>query len=434
MLAFFNVLLLLPFLLYFSDDTFILDLLYKRNIFRSYVLGTFSLFEVWVFVIFFYFLLYRLYVAKRNQSVLIIFGPLKPLIIFTLCGLVFGIAGAIRNQVVVSVAQIRYFCEGILLYVIILNTNLNTFNFKRLFDFVIVLVSAKSLYYLYMYSIGNGFYFQDVGYIIIGYGDILENTVLICLILFSRIITLNPKSTNLGKYILVLLSILLNTLIVFLSLRRSYMAMYIIGIIVILLLSKARSLVSCMILVTIFLLSIGISMNLFHKQVSLEDMFIRLESINVFKYGDDKGGDITSSTGHISDVISGWNNVKEDIILGKGFGVKIKRSFGWNEDDMFLHSEILFYWIRMGIFGLLVFLSMYIIPIGYCINKTRMKSFSEYQWFFAAVGGYLVGKFILGLTFYPPISVSLSKSYIYFILIGIIMNSSFLSRIQNLKE
>jgi len=415
-----NILLLLTILLLFSGDSFILNLANEPNIYGLFSVWKFSIFEWWVAGLFFSFLLYRLKIAKEKQESIISIGPLKPLLFFVAGGLILGVFGTLRNHGDLSFSQIRYYCEGIMLYLLVLNIDFKKDKIKPFLYFIGTLVSVKALYYLILYIFGQGFNFGSVGRIVMGYGDILQNVVLVSLLTSSALIFV--KNLKKPLFITATVCLFINSVVILLSLRRANIGIFFLGLVIILFFSELKSKLKFVFLVGVLLSLVVGSLFLTNNSMLLNKVARRIDSINVFKYQNDTGGDITSSSGHISEFMNGWRNVRQNIWLGKGFGVEIQKVQGWKHNYMMVHNALFFYWIRMGIFGMLMFFSMYLIPILYCLKRIRDISFREYKWLYLAVMAFIVGKFLTALTVVPPISLFITKSYIYFMLLGFVMN------------
>jgi hypothetical protein len=405
-------------------DTFILKLSGHKDWYLSVMLWKFSIFEIWVFGIFFVFIIFRLFVGEGNKKPLIYFGPLRPLILFTIAGSIFGIIGTIQNNGNVSFHQIRYYWEGILLYLVVVNTDLRKLAIAKLFWMFIALGTARSFYDLILYFAGHGFNFLGVGYIVTGYGDILQNTVIIALFLSSFLANSNGKNiTFIPMRLILYCCLLVNSLVILLSLRRSYIVLFMIGLGTIFISAEKRKKLEIL-GVVVLIACVSVSFLGFEKNSILNKLLIRVDSINIFKYGDDASEEISSSTGHISEVAIGWNNVRNNIIMGKGFGVKIERKVGTIDEPMMVHNELFFYWIVMGIFGLFVFLSMYLIPMHHFFKRMKSERFRGAYWIYVSMLGFCIGRLILGITFYPPISIVITKAFMYFALLGFIMNDT----------
>jgi len=274
------------------------------------------------------------------------------------------------------------------------------------------------------YFFGRGLAFGIVGKIAIGYEDILQVITFVCLILITAFVA-KRNPINQKEYIFGLMALLINTTLIFLSLRRGNIGAYLIGVGLIWFFVNLRKKVTMLLIVGIAIF-IG-SLFLFvtgHSNV-LDKILLRIDSINIFKYHDDAGSKLTSSMGHLSEIQNGWFNVKDHIFLGKGFTSDITKVYGWKDEFTMVHNELLFYWIRMGIAGVFIFFCMYLIPLRYCYIQLR-KVDTGWKWLFLGIMSFILGRFIIQITIAPPISISPTKCYIYFIILGIIMNPFFL--------
>jgi len=426
-----NIIFLTIILGIFSGDAYMLNLAHKINIYELFAIWKFNIFEWWILSIFFIFIIFHMSTSSKIRVNLFTVKPLKPLLWFTLGGLTLGILQNVRSIGDLHFYQLRFYLEGILLCLIILNIDFRKINVSNYFYFIISIVTIKALYHLVLYLLGHGFKFGHVGYIVIGYGDILEIIVLISLLIFSALIYV--KNIDRFKYLTGILFFVINTLVLFLSLRRGYIGMFIIGLFLIILFSSMSVKFKSIFIVFLLLCSIVALSFLSTNQANLNKIFKRIDSINIFKYKDDSGKKITSSSGHISEVVNSWMNVRENMLLGKGFMVEIEKRTGWQAVFQMVHNELFFYWIRMGIFGMLMFFAMYLIPIIYCFKRIKNPALYEYRWFYLAMMGFILGKFVLGATFYPPISITMTDSFIYFIILGFLLNETLFKKIYVIK-
>lgn len=414
-----NIILMVTCLLIFSGDAFMLGFSNQINLYESFKFGEFSIFEMWVVGLFIFSFLYH---VREELSSLIISIPLKSLIFLTFVGILIGYFVGGGNLLSRGLWQIRYYCEGLLLYLVVVTLDLKKVNLKGFLYYFILLGSLNSLFYLIKYLLGHGFVFGEIGTIVLGYGDLLDNTVLISLLIISALIFM--RNLKPWKYMGGVILLIINSLVVILSLRRAQIVLYVMGLFIIWLFSSSKVKIRISIIIfSLFVFILGCLSVSGNRSLS-EKIGRRIESINVFKYGDYSSDNVTSSSGHLSEISNGWLNVKDNIIFGKGFGVEIMKYRGWKHGSLMVHNELIFYWIRMGIVGACIFFVMYLIPIFYC-HKIIKGSVTYNNWLYLAVMGFIFGKFIGALTVVPPISLQLAKSCAYFILLGFVMNKSF---------
>jgi hypothetical protein len=400
-----------------------LDLAGQANIYTKLSVWKLNLFECWILMLFFLFVLYRLHISKLRYTRAIVIGPLAPLLLLLAAGLFTGsIATIERSGTLSHISQLRYYCGGVLLYLVAVNMNLSTRQSASLLHVTIFMVTANAAYRLLIFWIGSGFELGIVGKIVMGYGDLLQNSVLLSLLIFAHMGFGDVSKKRKITYYTWFLLLLINSSAVLLSFRRSYIAVYVIGLITLLFLGKPKEkwkLISVFVVMLFFFVP---SLLIMGTHSAFDKLTKRIYSINILKYQDDIGENLYSSTGHISELLNGWENVKESIVFGKGFRSEIEKRTGWEYEFGMVHNELFFYWIRMGIFGAAMFFAMYLIPLVYCLRQLRIVELNKYRWFFCAVMSFILGKFFLGMTFYPPISLFLTKSYTYFLLIGLVMN------------
>jgi len=195
-------------------------------------------------------------------------------------------------------------------------------------------------------------------------------------------------------------------LLVVLCFRRSYWAEIVIGLIVLAVTSRGRSLRALLLLAFAgAIASMALGRPFMDRLSSLD--FTQADSA----YAED-------NVDHVGDVLDAWDEVRASPVMGIGLGRAYPtwRIRDWKEESVMVHNAPLHVWLKYGLLGLLFYLAFYF-SLFDCLRQEAAHAPAGHGPVVRAILAYLAAQFMVSLGFTPwPYSAVQSTNLIAFLL------------------
>jgi O-antigen ligase len=201
---------------------------------------------------------------------------------------------------------------------------------------------------------------------------------------------------------------LAESLLVMLSLRRTYWGELAVGMTLLLILVKRRRLVIAVLTATLIL-----ALSFAGKHV-----LARAESFDIFAAGESPY--TRTNAGHVGDVLDAWDHIKENPVMGIGLArpYKTKRIRFWKTESWGVHNALLHTWLLYGLLGLIGYVWFHTRLLGWLSRTQRMIKHPAVRAFSQVALASVAGTFVMSLGFTPWPYGSLQRNVVAAFILG----------------
>jgi len=202
-------------------------------------------------------------------------------------------------------------------------------------------------------------------------------------------------------------------LLVVLSFRRTFWAELAIGVLILAALQKQRRFAAFALIAIVAALVVSLG----GKRV-----YERAESMDPFVEGEREY--TNSNEDHINDILDALDQVKEHPLLGIGLGktYPTPRLSGWKEESWEVHNGLLHVWLLYGMLGLAAYLWFHVRLFRWLKRLQGRHPDSGVRAFCQAGLAWMIGEFLVRLSFAPWPYGALQSDVAIFFIIGSAMS------------
>jgi O-antigen ligase len=223
-------------------------------------------------------------------------------------------------------------------------------------------------------------------------GPTLQATVLAALLALSLLchVSRQPRAAR----ALTIITLLSSSMLVLVSMRRTYWGQLGIGLAILLMGIPGRVRIRLG-LITAAGALIALTM------LDPNALIGRLQSLLVFS--DSKSPYASTNDDHVNDLLDAWDVALENPVLGKGLGVQYEteRIQGWKSASWGVHNGPLHVWVGYGLLGLISYMTFHVYLFGWLYRRGRESTEGPARGIAYGVFAAWVGSFTMSLGFSP---------------------------------